>query len=170
LEAFELVLDPCSQCLVDVANQRIQCRPGESPVVRDPTPSNPVQFAGDVIQRDLCAPVQVHASDRRAHRVQRRRVYPQNFFSEAWTFTERGLKPWFTLLRQSPSILIGSPFGESSLPALVASGHDWTVIVHADRAQQRKNDPRQLVCERNRSQLERILGRFGLQHRSDPTP
>src|SRR5271165_6854237 len=74
---------------------------------------------------------------------------------------------WFTSLRRRPRC--GSPCGETSFVAeLVGSGRDRTVVVAAAFGRERIDDPRQLVGERHRGQLELVLDGLALEQSARP--
>src|SRR5271166_1577540 len=75
---------------------------------------------------------------------------------------------WFTSLRRRPRC--GSPCGETSFFAESAgSGRDRPVVVLAALGCERIDDPRQLVGERHRGQLELVLDGLALEHPARPT-
>jgi len=69
----------------------------------------------------------------------------------------------------SPSPSLRIALRRNLVPAeLVGSGRDRTVVVMAPFGRERIDDPRQLVGERHRGQLELVLDGLALEHSARP--
>lgn len=71
VEALELAFQPDGQRLINITSHWVERGARISSVVCDPTPSDRVQFANDVVQRHLSSLAQFQIADRRPHCVQR---------------------------------------------------------------------------------------------------